>query len=106
MTTETIINVSENPHIVLGKGAFAVSQGVCVGSLSNGEPESVYGVLSFHPLNVQQDINALDDVVDMANVHDPENPLLSLLFASVESAERLKRDIDAVIHHMKESSNV
>lgn len=47
MTSETIINVSENPHIVLGKGVFAVSQGVCVGSLSNGEPESVYGVLSF-----------------------------------------------------------
>ena len=106
MTTETIINVSENPHVVLGKGVLAISQGVCVGSLSNCESESVYGVLSFHQLNRQQDINALDDVVDMVNVHDPENPLLSLLFASIESAERLKQDIDAVIYHMKESSNV
>lgn len=105
MTSETIINVSENPHIVLGKGAFAVSQGVSIGSFGNGEPESVFGVLSFHSLNVQQDISALDEAVDMSNIHDPENPLLSLLFASVESAERLKRDIDVVIHHMKERSN-
>lgn len=52
MTSETIINVSENPHIVVGKGAFAVSHGVSIGSLGNGEPESVVGVLSFHPLNM------------------------------------------------------
>ena len=101
---ELTINIEDNPHVLLGQGLWAISVGDMDATMRDGS-QAHLGFVAFHPVINQIPLDRLDETVSVDNVADLANPPVSLVFSSVESAERLMVEIQKVIGLLKETKN-
>lgn len=98
------INIESNPHILLGRGLWALSVGDMDAELADGS-QAHLGFLAFHPVINQIPVDRLDDTVSVDNVDNISNPPMSLVFSSVDSVERMIAELQLVADLLKGSKN-
>lgn len=96
------VNIEDNPHVLLGRGLWAISVGEAATQFDGDADETKVGFLAFHPVVNPVPIDHIDDEVSVDNVYNLENPPISLVFSSVSSAWRLIGEIEKVIKMMEQ----